>query len=356
MIFLHPLTDTLTLVAPIIVLLTTTFCTIYWMHFRNAQKAPSSPSMNSSAHTPQDSPRENGNILIIDGCNGPIRFDRDSSISGQAVTSNDDHNYNHEYPLSFLRVSNGVNRGERMQLLPKIQQALSTLPCFNRSVVYFDGLGMKRIENEQREITPWIRMEVTNRTEEVDDVIVDLVVERNARKEKVHGPNTSDNNMTTTLFDGLDESARLDDALMHLQNNSKDQDPQQQQQQQHHEREQPITRQHAPPDFSVYTVTRNEQGSGKARGLLKPLCMLRPSSVFCLFGSSFRAPLYEKSLGNVKELRSKRWLLSKVEVRRLEADHETFVVTDDIHLRERIVHAGGFVMTFEQLWTLLDSL
>jgi hypothetical protein len=319
---------------------------IVWILKRSlrGQKSNSFNPLVKTAH-PTEAPRENGNLLIIDGCNGPIRFNKLSSTRESPHILED-------YQISFLRVVNGVNRDERMELLPKIEQALRRLTCFNRAVIYFDGLGMKSIENVQRDITPWIKLEVTDRNQEVDDAIVDLVVKRNSGK-------GDDNNREALInvFNSLDDAGSLDDAILHLRKtpNATSLTSTSTIASENESMKLPM---HSCQDYNVYTVTRNDQGSGKSRGLLKPLCLLRPSSVFCLFGSSFMPPLHEKSKFNLKQLSttSAKKLVDKVEMRALNAHNESIVVTDDIFLRQRIVDAGGFVMTFEQLWVLLDKI
>ena len=159
------------------------------------------------------------------------------------------------------------------------------------------------------------------------------------------------------VFNSLDDAGSLDDAILHLRKtpNATSLTSTSTIASENESMKLPM---HSCQDYNVYTVTRNDQGSGKSRGLLKPLCLLRPSSVFCLFGSSFMPPLHEKSKFNLKQLSttSAKKLVDKVEMRALNAHNESIVVTDDIFLRQRIVDAGGFVMTFEQLWVLLDKI
>ena len=101
----------------------------------------------------------------------------------------------------------------------------------------------------------------------------------------------------------------------------------------------------------VYTFVRDESGAGKSRQIAKTLCLLRPESVFCLFGVSPRAS-NRKSL---RALQNSNLSFSRIGVSTLSKDHfDTIVATDDIFLRQRIVQAGGYVVTFEQLWNMLQ--
>jgi hypothetical protein len=151
---------------------------------------------------------------------------------------------------------------------------------------------------------------------------------------------------------------------------------------------------------SIQILRRTERGAGKNRRLFLPLGLLRPESVACVFEfdacvSTTTADCNEypeedvKSKDNeLRQLQSRRLSSSFSRlaldgnqtlrsVRRrnptnvfltldepLEVHHgnnrkngiglmKTIVATDDVFLRQRIVHEGGYVMTFHQLWLLL---
>ncbi len=277
----------------------------------------------------RDPSKEDGNLLIIDGCNGPIRFNNVVGAEGSQI--------------SLLKVVNGVNRGERVELLRKIDEALIRLSCINRAIIYFDGLGLN-VENVQRDLTPWIKFEVTNRNQEVDDVIVDLVTRRRDLRKGNYNRHEVSVNVFNSSIDPT--GSNLHDAVLHLQCNPNYLNP----------CANAISGNEVKsPSYEIYTVRRNDQGSGKSRGFLKHMCLLRQKSVFCIYGKSFMQPLFQKSLRDLKKLStSAKKLIDKVDVKSLNALQETIVVTDDVYLRQRIVEAGGFVMTFEQLWVFLD--
>lgn len=279
----------------------------------------------SSSSQDTQRPREDGNLLIIDGSNGPLRFDRHPTAScGERSTAIED-----ESSISFLRVVNGVSKGERMELVSSVQIALQYLSYLESAVIYFDGLGMT---NEYRkgkewEISPYIRVNVTDKKSEVDDVIVRRCIERYSSMD-----DRKDRLITTTTF------ACLQDTLLHLKTPT------------------PSNSAETSEECNVYTIVRNEDGGGKSRCLLKPLCLLRRSSVSCLFGSSFSSSLHKQSIKSLEQLSSSaRRLFGENKVRALKKSFETIVVTDDIFLRQRIVDAGGIVMTFEQFWILLKK-
>ena len=71
-------------------------------------------------------------------------------------------------------------------------------------------------------------------------------------------------------------------------------------------------------------------------------------------------PWFQKSeISTLKQMSNFKihQLLGRIEKRILKANakNETVVVTDDILLRQRLVDVGAFVMTFEQLWNLLNG-
>ena len=139
----------------------------------------------------------------------------------------------------------------------------------------------------------------------------------------------------------------------------------------------------------IQVMRRTERGAGKNRRLFQPLGLLRPESIACVFDFARRNDaLVEQNNSDVLEhdkpklhssfpklsiegdqtLRSVRRqnpgnvfvvLDEPVEIP-VDADNKAdhtivlpIVVTDDIFLRQRIVHEEGFVMTFHQLWLLL---
>ena len=281
---------------------------------------------------PRPNPEEKGNLFIIDGCNGPLKlaktpFDTESRDNSQNSTS-----------ISFLHVKNGESRGDRMDLLPKIDSLLHTMDSFNRAVVFFDGKGMKQIKNRQWNVNSWLEVKVTDSKDEVDDVVVELIEARTRAK---NDSMTGTNNPTKTS-----DRVCLEDAIADICTSTTSSEE--------HE---------GCTNITIYTLVRNEQGGGRKRSHLKPLCLLRPNSPFCAFASSstkITVPWFQKSEKSTLRQMS-NWkihqLIDKIEKITLQAksENETVVVTDDILLRQRIVASGGFVMTFEQLWNLLTG-
>jgi len=142
--------------------------------------------------------------------------------------------------------------------------------------------------------------------------------------------------------------------------------------------------------YEVVIVERTGIGPGKNRSIFQPLHLLRPYSVLCLFTTGFPPKLQHQSNQILQKLQTTtqqhnfKWTNQQprkpprkpsspfFELRtvRIESgtnktttrnDDEanlvtqaTIVVTDDIYLRQRVVYdAKSFVMTFDQLWTLL---
>lgn len=167
----------------------------------------------------------------------------------------------------------------------------------------------------------------------------------------------------------------------------------------------------SPCYYEIVIVERTEIGAGKNRSIFQPLQLLRPKSVLCLFMTGFPPKLHYESKQTLQKLQniqqnkkrksgstsssSSSWFEFKTvrfestswsmvqqspqtklsrslsssdsagnntNAERLSDDCDasslaikpTIVVTDDIYLRQRVVYdANCFVMTFDQLWTLL---
>ena len=149
----------------------------------------------------------------------------------------------------------------------------------------------------------------------------------------------------------------------------------------------------------IQILRRTERGAGKNRRLFQSLGLLRPESVACIF--EFCAPMETTKIDSEEEKSEhecehfpeyKQTRFSSLSsFRRLALDGDQtlrsvrrhnpgnvfvaleeplnvshtanvsnrsplvipIVATDDVFLRQRIVHEGGFVMTFHQLWLLL---
>ena len=108
---------------------------------------------------------------------------------------------------------------------------------------------------------------------------------------------------------------------------------------------------------------------------------MRPNSIYCLYqfnqfeeggGDNNKTTDHESSAFNVSTINDAKRLLylphslftstiTKTTIRSEASatniicqNFDTIVVTDDVFLRQRIINSGGYVMTFEQLWDLLQ--
>jgi hypothetical protein len=256
-------------------------------------------------------------LLIVDGCNGPIRFDRDLFLSS--------HNNNNKsawsQSISLLHVVNDENRGDRIHLVQALDRFVAVQERWlGRAEVYFDGLGVDKqskfeLAGREWDLTDLVGLKVTPVREEADNVIVELVQQR---RSNISEP--LPNQDTLDLQDCCDR-------ISHSSNDVKDEE--------------------------AFVFLRNSNGSGRSRQLVKRFGMMRPDSVFCLFGfaESCHTARDAKSMSAIRHLLSKldRHSFDDIQSQR----RETIVATDDVFLRQRIVEAGGLVMTFEQLWELL---
>ncbi len=388
--------------------------------------------------------------LIIDGCNGPIRFREENlrrtsarATSQDDITcNNNDTDNENETILSLLRpesIAEAAQRksgcksskskkgtkcrrkkkhkpknnsvlenSTRLDMIPLLQKLLISSnrndkretygeKLFDSIAVIFDGVSItkrplvqkanapeeERMEEEitrgrfwrvtsddssqnATEVVPaggtgicndmeyqngWITIEITGLYDEADNVIVNRIQDHHSR---VIESNASPNGTTDATKEYL---AR------------------------------------------IQVLRRTERGAGKNRRLFQPLGLLRSESVACVF--EFAAPFNtssdessqcqkgDTSENNLREDQQPR--THSTPFYRLALDgHQTLqslrrqnpgnvflipddsieipydagsndgcpvilpiVVTDDIFLRQRIVHEGGYVMTFHQLWLLL---
>jgi hypothetical protein len=244
-------------------------------------------------------------MLLIDGCNGPMRLDRrcllDSKEKGHAI--------------SLLRVVGDENRGERLWLIEALDLFLSRQNW--RSEICFDGVGVDNAKGvEELQGLKWklsqrIVLQVTPTFDEADNVMVEHVV-RNAKK--VENSRISQDISLADAVNLVGKSSEWNDE-------------------------------------KALTIWRNGNGCGKSRRVVKRYGLMRPETVFCLFGVSSPNQVHRdvQAMSNIRNLLSepllKQSIIGEVET--------TIVVTDDIFLRQRVVQSGGLVMTFEQLWELL---
>jgi hypothetical protein len=277
---------------------TSTLLIACWIYFfkvattttQHEWQSSTSPSSTDPTTAPQ---------LIIDGCNGPIRL-------ADRLVNDKKHSWK---CVSMLRVINGENKGDRMDIVPKLDNLL-VRDSFGTVRILFDGVGKKSlsIEGSKWMISPRISIEVTSIKDEADNVIVEEVSKLQPTKAHL----IAETNLSALLLHG-DEFTQE----------------------------------------TVYRVRRTSEGPGRSRGVLQPLGLMRPDSVYCMFG--FPPSLSSKAIADAKRLRPMERLMKIEHVRVVDGGHMTVVVTDDIFLRERVVEAGGFPMTFEQFWDLLTA-
>lgn len=260
------------------------------------------------------------NLLIIDGCNGPLKLNKTDLFDDFNPKSNCAKRI--EKSIILMRMKSGtVSQNEFVH--PLQNEILKNLfrnhvMSLGNIAIYFDGRGMKMVEN--REATyrfnekQKVDIRVTRKDCEVDNVVVDIVKDRRR-------------NLTSTPIQTPVEHLKIQASLL--------------------SGEEPV----------IFNLTRNDRGPGKARILLKPYCLVRPTSVYSL--PCITPKLKRRSIADMNVLLGIKSTLnhfqSHAESRVLAKDSETFVITDDVHFRQRVVEAGGIVLTFEQLWFLLQE-
>lgn len=261
-----------------------------------------------------DSKPHGSNLLIIDGCNGPLKLNKISLLD----ESSENNSFRNKC-ISLLRIQGGEVKSEFMFLL---QKNILKLLFDNRHLaldsvkIFFDGRGTKEIQNRSWQNfdsnkNNTVQVIITHQNDEADDVIVRLVQQRiqHSQPSKIH----------SSLLDDVKSYSKV-----------------------HHD------------DACILTLIRNQEGSGKSRRLLKPYCLVRPGSIYSL---PFMTPeLSRQSLHDLHKLlhSNSKLFQNYVQRRIINKNDETIVVTDDVFLRQRILEAGGVVLTFEQLWSLLS--
>jgi hypothetical protein len=261
----------------------------------------------------RDSKPHGSNLLIIDGCNGPLKLNKISLLD----ESRENISFRNKC-ISLLRIQGGEVKSDLVFLL---QNKVLKLLFNNRHLaldtvkIFFDGRGMKEIQNRSWQNFDYsnkkntVQVIITHQNDEADDVIVRLVQQRIKHPPQIH-------------------SSLLDDVKSHSKV--------------------------CHDDACILTLLRNEEGSGKSRRLLKPYCLVRPGSIYSL---PFMTPeVRRQSLHDLHKLlhNNSKLFQNYVQRRILNKNNETIVVTDDVYLRQRVLVAGGVVLTFEQLWSLLS--
>lgn len=309
--------------------------------------------------------------LIIDGCNGPIRFSqkmlKDQNTVYQALTllhvsSSSTSSLPQQRQNETI---NGRRDTERLEMIPLlhhlVQQyetviGLCTSPFHSVSII-FDGVSQsKRIQQSVNspqdsrtkgrnyQITPKINVEITDIYDEADNVIADRVAAMAvvaSSSSSQDGYTLQQKNCPIVDWDTVIECL----SGKHLWD--------------------------ATTTTIAYIIHRTGRGPGKSRRILQSVGLLREDSVACLFGWT---PALQKDAyrvaRNLQKLPTDLFhpIQRRVLCRENPAAATTttttgrpshlvpVVVTDDVFLRQRVVNdASGCVMSFDQLWILLKE-
>lgn len=315
--------------------------------------------------------------LIVDGCNGPIRFsehqlkhaadDEKDKWSAAVLMTRDDKiiprsssNKKKEGGSKKNTITNTRKEYEQLDIIPLFRHlSNNTDSPFDAFSVMFDGISRNKrpaqvADAESSKEKEWnvddnILIEITGLYDETDNIIV----ERVERWRQEYPPQR-----------GQDDDDPVEDVSRMLEKTTlspfKDNDGEKSDQEE--------------ASCTVVVVHRNDLGPGKARSILQPLGLLRPESVSCLFAQGFSSPGLERNANDIlhKKLNHPRVGKNLVQIKQQlvlpNCDEQTnpdnkdngmlssfhpVVVTDDVYLRQRTVSHGGFVITFHQLWILL---
>lgn len=318
-----------------VVIVATAFVSASWLLGKAHAKSNGSPiqstTLLSNTSTTPLSLEEKNVLLIIDGCNGPIRLDRETFLQSQSPPKNSgsstaNQNSQPSSCISLLQVVNGENRGTRLSLLSTLEQFLANRPEWHVDI-YFDGLGVD-VHSQwgmAGKVWKWkqtmIRVKITPLRQEADHLIIQQIQTKNSTGSLFdHGQR-----QTLTLQEVLSSSFQDSCTLVSIQN-------------------------------QALVFQRNTSGPGRSRQILKRLGgLLRPESYYCVFdlGHGHATTTTSTATRDLRTLQSIRHLLVDTVYHYSTLSHTTMVATDDIFLRQRIVEAGGLVMTFEQLWDML---
>lgn len=311
------------------VVLITTVLLLVRRHFWNDESSSNNTNTTETGHVSSSSSTNGPSdkvLLIIDGCNGPIRLDREHFL----------HSQDKSHSISLLQVVHGENRGTRIPLLQALLKLCRTTGTYTIDTkfphwqvqIYFDGLGIDKqykwgMAGREWDWNDRISVKVTPIWEEADNKIVELVQKQQQQQEqRLHTENAvrQEMNLQETFEHCLCASMTTNSTTI---------------------RNTPVSN-----SDQVLLFQRNNHGPGRSRQLVKRLGLMRPESVYCWL------PVCDRDYRDLKSLQSIRRLLVDNVVQK-SLTSQTIVATDDIFLRQRIVESGGLVMTFEQLWELL---
>jgi hypothetical protein len=280
--------------------------------------------------------------LIVDGCNGPIRF-REQDLALTIQSSSDKEKKIRNASISILNcytqentskrkgakyMNRGTNQSDirdttatvfgaatyqRLDILPLMEQILQNKDSpLEEVTVIFDGISMtkrpslqgQRSKNEsnfqcvempelaRREyhVSDHIRVEITGIYDEGDNVIMEKVEFwqqhqqvnsqqcRQGQREVIAVSKDLDHSLSKSLERKLFISSPRQQNGPSNSNDCFDTNA--------------TTVSHK-PSILITVVHRSDQGPGRARTILQPLGLLRPESVLCLFESGFGSAALE---------------------------------------------------------------
>jgi hypothetical protein len=300
---------------------------------------------DDGGHPPSSAP-SNHVLLIIDGCNGPIRFNekllQNRNTTSEALSLLQTSSSPHQAPSGVIGKRHVEVRLEMLPLLHHLVQqsgGLST-PLHSVSIV-FDGVSQsKRMQHSSKsqqddstrersyQVTSEIKVEITDIYDEADNVIVNRVAAMVGFQGHVQ----------------QNECPKVDWDLVVESMGGKH-----------------------PEQGSMYVIHRTSRGPGKSRRVLQSVGLLREDSVACLFGwtpalqgDARRTALrLQKLPDDLFHPIQRRGSCEKPTTTISATGHPALVpvvVTDDVFLRERVVKdASGCTMSFDQLWILLKE-
>jgi hypothetical protein len=316
--------------------------------------------------------------LLIDGCNGSIKFQH----------QHDDQNPNQLklVALSILNTHQHEKRyqEERLDMIPPLKHLLvsSEPPLFDSVSVIFDGISQSKRpiinttkknhrddnQDDDKEELPcsatstdtskiWkveenlnLYIEITGIYDETDNVIV-----RRVENYQNHQTQTQQVDLLTDSFQrNLNVSSSSAAATS----------------------KRGVGKATSTDSIGITVVRRSELGCGKNRMLLQSMLLQRPHSVLCLYNgfssqlSQQSDHILEKKLHRNPKVNNN--IFDSITVHKFFRDEDKtttttttttttaahaipIVVTDDGYLRQRVVQHHGYVMSFHQLWILLKE-
>jgi hypothetical protein len=338
--------------------------------------------------------------LLIDGCNGPIRFSQKmlkhrntvsealsllhtSSLSQQQQQQQQQQ----QHPKNVSGITGQRTDEVRLAMIPSLHHLIvgrrtsgtTSLPLLHSVSIIFDGVSQSKrrqqsihsppqddkTKEQWYKVTSKISVVITDMYDEADNVIVNMVTTMTSSLPSSSSSSSKGHDSRNTQQKEWDGRTIVDwDMIIESM------------------------RGNHPPDGTtsiVYMIHRTHRGPGKSRRMLQSVGLLREDSVACLFGWT---PALQKDAcriaRNLQKLPTD--LFHPIQRRVLCSHCQTspgpvavaepsipptptktmtmgqpnhllpVVVTDDVFLRQRVVKdASGCVMSFDQLWILLKE-